>query len=237
LDTWNLKNLTDYWDQRDKAIEKYANKLKSLSLEEKTQALDEIRSAIRKHLTVLSDEQLALAAFAMSDDLYKAVCECPSWHDSMAEYLEASAETCCEFLSEHGYVIHYVVDNIFEPTEYGMRFPMEWFPIWFQAAGFVYICPQLVALKLMEADEKSPAAFIDCLPQYIDEARDVAEDLIERCHSENRHYFFLDTDSTESSFDMAMSLCEKKGIITIFRNEPPLQGSKANYFPPPFERD
>ena len=42
------------------------------------------------------------------------------------------------------------------------------------------------------------------LPQYIDEARVLADRLVQRCVDENHHFLFLDTDAVEGSFTVAL---------------------------------
>jgi hypothetical protein len=171
---WFEKKITDYWDQLHGAIGKFASRLAELDADGRSRALDDISACIRAHASALSNEWISKVAFVMADDLYKAVANLSQWHDSFPEYLTASAAVFCDEVSKRGYVIQYVVDNVFECSEFGMRGPLNYFETWFKAAGFVNVCPQHVPASLMDADLRQRTAYFEYLPQYIAEAREVA---------------------------------------------------------------
>ncbi len=155
----------------------------------------------------------------------------------MPQYLEASAGTLCSVLSMRGYKIHYVINNSFEPTHVGMAGPLEWFPQWFRAAGFVYICSQEAAIELMKSDNQLAALHLELLPKYIEEARWVVNQVVERCHQGSNHYVFLDTDAEQDTFALVFAAVDSPGVITIARDAPPHTGSKCVLILPPNLRD
>ncbi len=224
---WFAKKITDYWDPLQGAIEKHAERLSALSPDERTAALKDIRACVTEHARVLPDEWLVQVAFVAADDLYKTIAGLARWDECFPDYLAASAATFCSRLSDRGYVIQYVADNTFELTEVGMSGPLDYYPVWFGSAGFAYICPQKAALLLMRADRRQEGEYFELLPKYITEARDVAAKAVRKCQEERRHFFFLDTDSTEGSLSTAMSQLGADGVVGIFRNEAPVAGSKC----------
>jgi hypothetical protein len=64
------------------------------------------------------------------------------------------------------------------------------------------------------------------LPQYIREARDLADTLVERCVANQDHFVFLDTDPASDSFDVAHRVSQAPGVVEILRQEAPVKGSK-----------
>lgn len=165
---WRLARVTDYWDQQVQAIDRHARLLESLPPDRLSRELAAITDAVARHGSLLSDAHLAWAAVAMADDLYKAVSVLNRWDPSIGSYLQASAGCFLELLSSRGMVLQYVVDNQFESTDTGMAGPLEWYHVWFRAAGFVYICPQHAASVLMEADRHPADSWGRLLSQYIE---------------------------------------------------------------------
>ena len=229
---WFRRKITDYWDYPVGAIVANAEELSRLDANERAEAIKEIRTSIVTHAAVLSDQQLAGAAFAMTDDLYKTIANLAKWNECLGEYLTASAGTLCGLFAERGYVIQYTIDNTFALTEQGMSGPRDYFQYWFTAAGFVYICAQAVAVKVMEADQRPASEYLASLPQYIAEARDVANRIVQECQRGRRSFIFLDTDSTKDSFSVAASTMGGTEVLGIFRVEAPVTGSKCSvHFP------
>lgn len=223
---WFARKIIDYWDQLQVAIEKYAARLSAIPPADRPKALAEIRECVIEHAGVLPDKQMVTAAFVMTDDLYKSVSHLSRWDECLPDYLSASANTICELLAERGYVIQYVTDNTYKLTEVGMSGPRDYFAAWFRSAGFIYICPQQLALRLMESDHRQKSEYLELLPSYIAEARDLANKLVDQCHAARRHFFFLDTDSTENSFPLATKQFGADHVLGVFRNEAPEAGSK-----------
>jgi hypothetical protein len=230
MTTWMLNRVADYWDQQVGAIYTHAQRLERLSSSDRQNALAEIAAAVARHAEALNDEWLAQAAFVMADDLYKAVCALTKWgnsywDDSIAEYLQASAGTFCDALAKRGFLLRYVIDNAYEASDVGLTGPVDWFPVWLEAAGLCYICPQQVAFRLMEVDGCQPSA--GRLPQFIAEGRDVGLQIVRRCLAGRNHYLFLDTDVTDDSLAPALAEPTSPGVILVFRKDPPVPGSRC----------
>jgi hypothetical protein len=210
--------LTDYWDQQAGAVDAGARRLSALDDGERRIALEDIGASVVRHVEVMDDEVLVQACIPVIDDLYKAACAIDRWDSSLGEYLTASAGTFADLLQQRGLEVQYLVDNAWED----MARPIELFPVWYEACGFVYVCPQLLALELSRADgaaaDTAPAT-LDAA--YIAEARVLATELVSRCHADDRHFIHLDTDSIEGSFDGALARRGAAGVLTLFRNTAP----------------
>jgi hypothetical protein len=126
-----------------------------------------------------------------------------------------------------GYVVRYVVDNQFSGIEYLRMGPFDLFPRVFNAAGFVYSCPQMVALQLMRADGVPDGDYESRLAQYIEEARMVNDRVISTCRNDGRHFVLLETDYEDGSLDAALNGERDPGALTIIRNEAPLPGTNV----------
>jgi hypothetical protein len=149
-------------------------------------------------------------------------------------YLEASAGTLFALAKQRNCILHYLVDNIYEQTEFGMRRPLKLYENWFRSAGLVYICPQAIAISLMDHDKRDPSQYFTLLPKYIAEGIDVAWKVAKKCHTEDRHYVFLNADSSDEpfSFDCCMKIAGSPGIVTGLRTEAPVVGSKISIIYP-----
>lgn len=229
MEGWVRPHLTDYWDERVRAIDSAARELSPLGEPERQAALDQIAAAVARHVEALPDELLAKGTVAIVDDLYKAACATDRWDGSLADYLNASAGTFSRLLKERGLTVQYLVDNTWED----MSRPVRLFPDWFGACGFVYACPQKLLLDLIEADHPEagtdPATLAD---RYIDEARAVASMLVRSCQEEGRHFVHLETDYVDGSFHADFSRCDAPGVLTVFRNEPAEPGTEVQvWFP------
>jgi hypothetical protein len=159
----------------------------------------------------------------MVDDLYKSMNLAVDCSDITQRYLQATGRTLITAATEHGYLLHYLIDNVFE--ELGQ--PLWVYPHWFYASGLVFLCPQHFALTLARADKPDIEypEYKAKLGYYIAEARDVAARAVDRCDQESRPYVFLDTDSTPNSYDQCLTRVKDPGVITVFRNEAPIEGS------------
>jgi len=229
MNDWMLRKITDYWDLQVGAVFAMAQRLEAAGRtpDGRQRARDEIPTAVSRQVEALSDDHVALAAFAMVEDLYKSAASLTYWNEYLAEYLALSAGTFGRCLSERGFTLHYLVDNTFEASETGLSGPTIWFPTFFRSAGFGYVCPQEIARTLMTHDHCDPAAFIALLPRYIDEARNVASEAVRRLHKQGAHYCHLDADWVDTSFAVSMDAREVPGVITVVRNEAPVKGSKS----------
>ena len=179
-----------------------------------------------------------MAAFAVADDLFKSANGLLEWDEHVASYLEASASVFYGKLRSRGYIVHYVADARFEdPSDpvnlISLQRPIDLFPAWCACAGLQYISPQLAALKLMEADGIGRSSYFDYIEAYIEEAQLLAHSLVDRCREDHRHYCFVNFDRQEVD---TVEYCSQgngdAGIITVFRNEACVPGSKCRLFLP-----
>ena len=224
---WGFPQIFDYWDWRKDAIYIHAKEIETYDEDKKADVYATIQFNIESHFEKFSEKQTAMHALSMVEDLYKTLNKSIIYlSDSVLQYLQNSAGTFCELLTKKGCVIHYIIDNTFEPTEKGMAYPLKLYKQWFYAAGLLYICPQQIAFDIMEKDDNQEKYF-ELLPQYIADARLIANMLIDRCHQEKRHYVLLDTDSIPESFQKSLDAKEEPYVVTIFRNDPPIQGSQV----------
>lgn len=217
---WMLPRITDYWDEQLRAVDAGARRLEAVPAAEREAAVEAICASVREHVRVLPDDLFVQAAIAVADDLYRAACATDRWDNAIRDYLTASAGTFAGELSRRGYRLQYLVDNAWED----MARPIELMPHWYQAAGFTYACPQLIAIHLAQGDASKRELQL-VIQQHVAEARDVTSQLISRCQAEGRHFMQLDTDCAEDSFETAFRACEQPGVITIFRNEAPEPGT------------
>lgn len=224
---WFKRKITDYWDFRTGEIVSNAEVLAGLEAVDRAQALEELRLSIVEHTNVLSDELMAQVAVPMIDDLYKTVAYLAQWNECFEDYLTATAGVFCQLFAERGYVIQYVIDNTYAMTEQGMSGPLDYFPVWFSAAGFIYLCPQRIAVELIAEAGQPASKKFELFPTYIAEARDVANQLVRDCQGGKRHFVFLDTDSTDDSFEVAWPKGQNKEVLSVFRNEAPVPGSNC----------
>ena len=172
--------------------------------------------------------------FIVAENLFKAGNRTPLGGSAFEIYLEASAGTLHALAKQRNCILHYLVDNIYEQTEFGMRRPLKLYEGWFRSAGLVYICPQAIAISLMDHDKQDSSQYFTLLPEYISEGIDVAYQAVEKCHAEGRHYVFLNADSSDKpfSFECCLKTARSPGIVTAFRNEAPVVGSKISVIYP-----
>ena len=218
-----LPKITDYWDTVQDGIPRSAVELSTLSARAAKKTTAATRAAVTEHLRVLPDKTLLHAAFVVADDLYRAASTIAFWNTSVDDYLKCSAATFFGLFSQRGYKLHYVVDNSFED----LQRPTELFPLWFRACGIVYICPQLLALELMQHDGVAVVDRSASMAQYIAEARHLGDRLVQECNDEARHYVYLETNFQDGSLDTALQSRGAAGVLSVFRNEAPVPGSKA----------
>jgi hypothetical protein len=234
---WFLPKITDYWDWTRDSIEKYSLEIMAAAPETQQLQLDAIRAAITEHVKVLLPERTLLdVLMIVVDDLYKSGNKAKISGSAFERYLEASAGTLFALAAQRKCTLHYLVDNNFEQTSQGMERPLGFYESWFRAAGLVYVCPQAIALELMNHDGHDLTKYFEMLPQYIDEAKFVAKELIHKCHANFRHYIFLNADSSPELFQFtdSLSVSGLPGIITVIRTEAPVAGSHCEvHYPKP----
>jgi hypothetical protein len=223
---WDLC-LADYWDQTSGAINRAALRLSKLNGPERLVACGQIRDAVRMGAHALADGQLLQAAVSMVDDLYKYVNEEVLMDEALFDYLDAFGRTLTKSVRERGYVIRYVVENQFSGIDFLMLGPFDLFPRVFNAAGFVYICPQQLGLHLMRADGITASEYARAIAQYITEARLVGDKLVSKCHDDDQHYVFLEADYQKGALDIALRGRGAPGVLSVFRQDAPVPGSEV----------
>jgi hypothetical protein len=229
LDDWMLPRVTDYWDQQVEAIERLSRVLAETPEAERPAQVELIQRAVTRHLQALEDEWLTKVAYIAPEDLYKAASVASRLDDPLFQYLSATGGPLFHRLTERGYTVEYFVDNSYERLDG----PAIGFPLWFRAAGLAYICPQEIAVSSFEKDrprQEWPAL----VTRYSADARAVAQELVERCHREGRHFVHLDIDS--DGLPAGLSHSGEPGVISIFRNDAPVAGSKCVVKMPPGPR-
>jgi hypothetical protein len=136
-----LGKITDYWDSNARAIDSFAKEVGSLPPASQGATMRDLEAAVREHVRVIPAPLLPTVAMVVADDLYKAACWIDRWDDDLAGYLRASAGPFWSSFGERGYVLHQLIDNVFED----LARPLELFPEWFRSCGIIYVCPQSVA--------------------------------------------------------------------------------------------
>jgi hypothetical protein len=214
---WALANITGYWDQSTRAIERLSRELKQMPAKSRAAQQSLIRAAVGRKVGALSDEDLMKAAALMADDLYKSAAQTGFWDDALEQYLAASSGAFLAALSARGYVVNYVIDNHFEE----LTAPVGWYPRWFTTADLFYICPQHLACWTMKDEGRPETEWGKLMPNYIEHGRELADAMVARCRDESRHFVFLDTDGADGSFSAAMRTHGVPGVIRVFRREAP----------------
>ena len=72
MQSWMLRHISDYWDQRVDAIDRLSRAFAALPKGEKETAFNAIYDSVTLHADKLSTEEMCKFAVAMVDDLYKA---------------------------------------------------------------------------------------------------------------------------------------------------------------------
>jgi hypothetical protein len=227
MSTWNWP-LPEYWDQRTDAISRAAARIRALSPSDRNAAYEEIRDHVLDKVAVLPQDLLLNAAVSMVDDLYKFVNDTVLMDDVLLGYLNAFANTMIATVRARGYVVRYIVENQFSSVEYLRLGPFDLFPRVFNAAGFVYTCPQLLALQLMRADGVREDEYEASVAQYIDEARKLSDRIVNSCRNDAHHFVLLETDFEDGALDAATNGERDAGALSIFRNDAPLPGTNVS---------
>lgn len=174
------------------------------------------------HTARLTPVQMIATAVSMVEDLYGGMASSQRAEiplpNGLVLYLRATAGTLTEEIGNRGYRLQYVIDNQFPAGALG---PAPVFPLWFKAAGFIYVSPFQAALMLIEADGIELRAFGEFWPRYEAEARAIARDLYERAESDGRHIVVIDDEPGEALLVRALSDLPRPRLIHLFRNEPP----------------
>jgi hypothetical protein len=230
-DLWTYPRITDFWEYRTKAVERGAEVLDSLEPDVRVSALQSLESAVNDYAGQLADPHLAMTGFIMLEDLYKSIVISTSWSDGLDAYLRSTARTLVDILSGRGFVLQFVISNTYPDVSVPLQV-CQW---WFGAAGLLVTGPQVEALAIMEHEGVPPDT--NAMAPFLSEGVKLAESLVERCQEERRGYVFLNFEPTEgeslgTSFDVALRMRTKPGVIAAFRSEPPTPGTNVTLWPP-----
>ncbi len=228
-----FRKVTDYWDKQADAIDNACQRLSPMSESARLQAIDEMQRAIERHFAVLDDSLAAQTCWIMVEDLYKSVTVSTYWNENLRLYIAATAGRYSALLSARGITFNFVINNEFEPTTFGMLGPIEVFGRWFNAAGFVYICPQQLARDRMAVDGHPPDAYEQQFQRYAAEGVHAAGRAVAQCHEESRHFVYFDADATTESLEQALSRHGQPGHVVAYRDAPPWPGTTSSVWPPP----
>lgn len=229
-----LPRITDYFEA--KHLTPLSQSINDASEPEAEAGL--FASGILAHAARLTPVQMIAAAVSMIEDLYAGIASSQRAQIPLSTgldlYLRATAGTFTEEIGNRGYRLQYVVDNQFPAGALG---PAAVFPLWFKAAGFVYVSPFEAALKLMEADGIELRAFDEFSPRYEAEGRAMAVDLYERAEADGQHIVVIDDEPGEALLVRALSDLPRPGLIHLFRNEPPNVKSVRITAPEPLQTE
>jgi hypothetical protein len=225
---FHLKKIFDYWDFNNNAIDQFSEQLRTLSPENQIAFCSSLRNAITDHVNILTDQDLLRAGAVIADDLYRSIWIARIIDDATLLYLKSSASVFLSLFRQRGYVLQYIVDNSFVENTEAFQGLLDYFNPWYTAAGFIFICPQVIALKLMQSDGITRDKYFVQLPRYIREARYLMQSIREKCLTEQRHFVLIDADF---DLDFLKSILESEklpGVLKVFRNEPPRDSSKIS---------
>jgi len=230
LNGWLFANIADYWDNRSKnSIFEYSQIIGMFPTLKQEQMKNNIREAIFEHVAALNDEQLEYAAFVIADDIYRSANEISVFNSYIVDYLEASAGTFYELLKQRGFCLHYLANTVFAGSALdGFIRPLHIFRSFFSPSGMRYICPHEIALSLMQRDGLNETDYDSNIDRYLSEAEDEGNRVIDTCHANQEHYFNLQIDGNDENFLQSFARVKDKGIITVFRSEPPVNGTKCD---------
>jgi hypothetical protein len=225
MQVWAFAHFPDYYDdQRERLVELPA-RLSHLGTDERAAALATVRTTVAGLVQAMSDELLQKAAISVADDLYKSAARRATWDAHAADYVGAAVGTFFAALGRRGYRMHYVVENTF-PDD--LQRPLQGLGMIAGAAGMIYICPHDLAARLLGLDGGALGLELDTLRPAVAEGRHLALELAERCVAGGRHVLYLEIDWDEGCLDGVMQLGAQPGVISAFRNDPPVPGSTVS---------
>ena len=231
---WTFSTLADVWEYRNGAIVAGGDRLDALPDPERQRSLVELNAWVRAQVAQCDDGWLAMVAFVMVDDIYKSFFREFVWTPGVHDYIAATAPVVVDELSRRGFTVNYVVDST-QPDD-NLAVMLDYLPGVFQAAGLAVIGPQLAAVELLKQAEGHPPADMAAIQRYRDDGYAIANELVRRWHQERRSsaYFNLDRDDElpALALDAARSRDGVPGMIIVFRELPPSQGSVADFSPP-----
>jgi len=231
---WTFSTLAEVWEYRNGAIVAGGEKLDALPEPERQRSLAELTERVRAQVAQCDDGALATVAFWMVEDLYKSFFRAFVWTPGVHDYIAATAPVVVDELSRRGFTVNYVVDAT-QPDE-NLAVMLEYLPGVFQAAGLAVIGPQLAAVEFLKREEGHPPANMAAIQRYRDEGHALANELIVQWHEERRSSVYLNLDRDDElpglALDAALARDGVPGMIIVFRELPPAEGSVAEFSPP-----
>ena len=231
---WTFSTLAEVWEYRNGAIVAGGEKLDALPEPERQLSLAELTARVRAQVAQCDDGALATVAFWMVEDLYKSFFRAFTWSPGVHDYIAATAPVVVDELSRRGFTVNYVVDAT-QPDE-NLAVMLEYLPGVFQAAGLAVIGPQLAAVEFLKREEGHPPANMAAIQRYRDEGHALANELIVQWHQQRRSSVYLNLDRDDElpglALDAALSRDGVPGMIIVFRELPPAEGSVAEFSPP-----
>ena len=231
---WKFSTLAEVWEYRNGAIVAGGEKLDALPEPERQRSLAELTERVRAQVAQCDDGALATVAFWMVEDLYKSFFRAFVWTPGVHDYIAATAPVVVDELSRRGFTVNYVVDAT-QPDE-NLAVMLEYLPGVFQAAGLAVIGPQLAAVEFLKREEGHPPANMAAIQRYRDEGHALANELIVQWHQQRRSSVYLNLDRDDElpglALDAALARDGVPGMIIVFRELPPAEGSVAEFSPP-----
>ncbi len=231
---WTFSTLAEVWEYRTGAIVAGGEKLDALPEPERQRSLAELTERVRAQVAQCDDGWLASVAFWMVEDLYKSFFRAFVWTPGVHDYIAATAPVVVDELSRRGFTVNYVVDAT-QPDE-NLAVMLEYLPGVFQAAGLAVIGPQLAAVEFLKREEGHPPANMAAIQRYRDEGHALANELIVQWHQQRRSSVYLNLDRDDElpglALDAALARDGVPGMIIVFRELPPAEGSVAEFSPP-----
>ena len=231
---WTLPTLAYVWEYRNGAIMAGGHRLDGMPEPERQRSLAELNARVRAQVAQCDDGALASAAFWMVEDLYKSFFRKFAWTPGVRDYIAATAPVVVDELSRRGFTLNYVVDAT-QPDD-NLAVMLEYLPGVFQAAGLAVIGPQLAAVEFLKREEGHPPTNMAAIQRYRDEGHALANELIKQWHRDRRSSVYLNLDRDDElpglALDAALSRDGVPGMIIVFRELPPAEGSVADFSPP-----
>jgi hypothetical protein len=231
---WTFATLAEVWEYRNEAVIAGGERLDALAEPERQRSLAELTARVRAQVAQCDDGWLATVAFWMVEDLYKSFFRRFAWTAGVHDYIAATAPVVVDELSRRGFTVNYVVDAT-QPDD-NLAVMLEYLPGVFQAAGLAVIGPQLAAVEFLKREEGHPPANMAAIQRYRDEGHALANELIVQWHQQRRSSVYLNLDRDDDlpglALDAALSRDGVPGMIIVFRELPPAEGSVAEFRPP-----
>ena len=231
---WTFATLAEVWEYRNGTIVAGGERLDALPNPERERSLADLNARVRAQVAQCDDGWLATVAFVMVEDLYKSFFREFVWTPGVHDYIAATAPVVVDELAQRGFTVNYVVDAT-QPDD-NLAVMLEYLPGVFQAAGLAVIGPQLAAVEFLKREEGHPPANMAAIQRYREEGHALANELIKQWHQQRRSSAYLNLDRDDElpglPVDVALSRDGVPGMIMVFRDQPPAEGSVADFRPP-----